>query len=181
MQAINFLCYDIYRKALIQPIPGRPEERCIKERLSAGALAGTHVTSANKRVGAAAARPCHTFWHGLCLCMHMHLCSVRHVASGATTSRLLVMPTQLPAGMTATITCFPMDLVRTRLLSTTAYSNAFAALRTIASQEGIGALYVGCLPAVFAMAPAGAVFYGSYDLLKHNHMSNSKVCLASGH
>ena len=76
-------------------------------------------------------------------------------------------------GMTATVTCFPLDLVRTRLLSSTAYSNAFSALRDIACKEGIGALYVGCLPAVIGMAPAGAVFYGSYDLLKHNHLSRT--------
>lgn len=28
----------------------------------------------------------------------------------------------------------------------------------------------GCLPAVMGMAPAGAVFYGVYDLLKHSYI-----------
>lgn len=29
----------------------------------------------------------------------------------------------------------------------------------------------GCLPAVIGMAPAGAVFYGVYDLLKARHLA----------
>ncbi|KAK9801355.1 hypothetical protein WJX73_009646 [Symbiochloris irregularis] len=112
-KAVNFFCYDLYRKALIRSAPGQQETPHAKERLLSGAL----------------------------------------------------------AGMTACITCFPLDLVRTRVLSSKEYSSALSALVTIASREGIGALYVGCLPAVLSMAPAGAVFYGSYDLLKHHHLS----------
>lgn len=78
-------------------------------------------------------------------------------------------------GMTACLTCFPLDLVRTRILSgDCSHVNAFGVLGTIARQEGIGALYVGCLPAVFGMAPAGAVFYGSYDLLKLHHLQGCR-------
>ena len=32
--------------------------------------------------------------------------------------------------------------------------------------QGFGALYAGVLPALISVAPSGAVFYGTYDLLK---------------
>ena len=74
--------------------------------------------------------------------------------------------------MTACVTCFPLDLVRTRILTSghTYGTNALGVLLRIAREEGVGALYVGCVPAVVGMAPAGAVFYGSYDLMKHQHL-----------
>lgn len=34
------------------------------------------------------------------------------------------------------------------------------------SVQGFGALYAGVLPALISVAPSGAVFYGTYDLLK---------------
>lgn len=64
---------------------------------------------------------------------------------------MLNIQQQMLAGMTATVTCFPLDLVRTRLLSSSVYSNPFGALRDVACKEGISALYVGCLPAVIGM------------------------------
>lgn len=41
-------------------------------------------------------------------------------------------------------------------------------------------LPAGCIPAVIGMAPSGAVFYGVYDLLKHNHLQslNSEAAAA---
>lgn len=36
--------------------------------------------------------------------------------------------------------------------------------------EGIASLYRGLLPALLSMAPAGAVFYGTYDFLKAAHL-----------
>lgn len=43
MQAINFLCYDLYRHALIRHAPGSKDELRVRERLLAGALAGAHA------------------------------------------------------------------------------------------------------------------------------------------
>eukprot|EP00197_Chlamydomonas_leiostraca_P010454 CAMPEP_0202864844 /NCGR_PEP_ID=MMETSP1391-20130828/4919_1 /ASSEMBLY_ACC=CAM_ASM_000867 /TAXON_ID=1034604 /ORGANISM="Chlamydomonas leiostraca, Strain SAG 11-49" /LENGTH=410 /DNA_ID=CAMNT_0049544615 /DNA_START=200 /DNA_END=1428 /DNA_ORIENTATION=- len=79
------------------------------------------------------------------------------------------------AGITATLVCFPLDVVRTRLMSrghTHPYGHGpFKTLAGILRHEGPHALYTGCLPAVIGMAPAGAVFYGVYDLLKARHLA----------
>ena len=66
------------------------------------------------------------------------------------------------------MTCFPLDVLRTRIMGPggSRYSGALRTLRTIVASEGLGALYVGVLPAIISMAPSGAVFYGVYDLLK---------------
>jgi len=80
------------------------------------------------------------------------------------------------AGITATVVCFPLDVVRTRLMSRAhglRYgANPFRTLVGIMKYEGASALYTGCLPAVIGMAPAGAVFYGVYDLCKHRHLTS---------
>lgn len=71
-------------------------------------------------------------------------------------------------GVTATVTCFPLDVLRTRVMGPTghAYGGVIDTFRQLVQKEGLGSLYVGLLPAVISMAPAGAVFYGVYDLLK---------------
>lgn len=71
-------------------------------------------------------------------------------------------------GVTATVTCFPLDVLRTRVMGPTghAYGGVINTFRQLVQKEGLGSLYVGLLPAVISMAPAGAVFYGVYDLLK---------------
>ncbi|MEW5304664.1 MAG: hypothetical protein WDW36_007259 [Sanguina aurantia] len=78
------------------------------------------------------------------------------------------------AGVTATLVCFPLDVVRTRLLATIhqgpRYGGPLSTLQGMLRNEGIHSLYSGCLPAVIGMAPAGAVFYGCYDLLKRRHL-----------
>lgn len=38
--------------------------------------------------------------------------------------------------------------------------------------EGITSLYKGLLPAIVSMGPAGAVFYGVYDILKSNYLKS---------
>ena len=76
-------------------------------------------------------------------------------------------PACIVAGVTACITCFPLDLLRTRILADPSSSAGIAAtLRSILRTEGFTALYGGCLPALMSVAPSGAVFYGVYDLLK---------------
>ncbi|GBG00459.1 hypothetical protein Rsub_13205 [Raphidocelis subcapitata] len=78
------------------------------------------------------------------------------------------------AGITATVVCFPLDTLRTRMMAPGAhhrYGGPVATLRGIVRHEGFGALYAGCVPAVIGMAPAGAVFYGVYDALKTRHLT----------
>lgn len=43
-------------------------------------------------------------------------------------------------------------------------------LTGIIRNEGPRALYTGCLPALVGMAPAGSIFYGVFDLLKHRQV-----------
>lgn len=72
------------------------------------------------------------------------------------------------AGVTATVTCFPLDVMRTRVMGPGGhqYGGVVSTFRELLQKEGISSLYVGLLPAMISMAPAGAVFYGVYDLLK---------------
>jgi Mitochondrial carrier protein len=64
--------------------------------------------------------------------------------------------------------CFPLDVLRTRLLGPggAAYGGAAQALVTLVRREGFASLYSGCVPAVLSVMPSGAVFYGVYDMLK---------------
>ncbi|KAK9833953.1 hypothetical protein WJX74_010796 [Apatococcus lobatus] len=79
------------------------------------------------------------------------------------------------AGVTATLTCFPLDVLRTRIMAPGGGlppgTGPAMGLARIVQMEGFGALYVGVLPAICSMAPSGAVFYGVYDLLKTAHLS----------
>lgn len=72
------------------------------------------------------------------------------------------------AGVTASLTCFPLDVVRTRILAAPHGSSLgpVALMRSIVRTEGFGGLYSGVLPALISVAPSGAVFYGTYDVLK---------------
>jgi len=48
-----------------------------------------------------------------------------------------------------------------------------ACITLIAAEYGLPVLHVvatGCVPAIIAMTPAGAIFYGSFDVLKHRHL-----------
>ena len=46
------------------------------------------------------------------------------------------------------------------------YGGVISTFTNLLQKEGLSSMYVGLLPAVISMAPAGAVFYGVYDLLK---------------
>ena len=72
------------------------------------------------------------------------------------------------AGITATVTCFPLDVMRTRVMGPGGhvYGGVISTFSNLLQKEGVSSMYVGLLPAVISMAPAGAVFYGVYDLLK---------------
>lgn len=111
-KAVNFLCFDLYRKAL-------------------ASVYGEDVNSARFTAGAL-------------------------------------------AGITATGVCFPLDVLRTRLMAGTqghGYGGLVNTLIGIIRYEGLAALYSGCVPALIGMAPAGAVYYGVYDLLKSRHLT----------
>jgi hypothetical protein len=84
------------------------------------------------------------------------------------------------AGMTATSLCFPLDVLRTRMMGPGAVAGAGvgATLRTILTVEGPSALYVGVWPALAATAPAGAVFYGTYDVVKEAYLRATCDALA---
>ena len=74
------------------------------------------------------------------------------------------------AGIAAVVTCFPMDVVRTRLLVHGGWGKYGSIAKCIAllhREEGIGAFYRGIVPALLSMAPNGAVYYTIYDRLKN--------------
>ena len=69
--------------------------------------------------------------------------------------------------LTACLTCFPLDVLRTRfIIQPDSNHNLITSFFRILRQAGLGALYVGSLPAILGGAPAGAVYYGSYHSLK---------------
>ena len=80
------------------------------------------------------------------------------------------------AGVTAILCCFPLDVLRTRMLSATPMGASLYAkgpIRTLAGivrGEGLASLYVGVLPALASLAPSNAVFYAVFDTLKARHL-----------
>ncbi|XP_002969484.2 probable mitochondrial adenine nucleotide transporter BTL3 [Selaginella moellendorffii] len=78
------------------------------------------------------------------------------------------------AGIFATIVCFPMDTIRTRLVAQggDALGGISGCFRHIITSQGFTSLYAGIVPAIVSMAPAGAVFYGVYDILKTNYLAS---------
>jgi len=78
------------------------------------------------------------------------------------------------AGVTAVLTCFPMDVLRTRLLTTggkAKYGSLIQCVKTMYTQEGLSTFYRGITPALVSMAPNAAVYYTIYDGLKHRRMA----------
>lgn len=96
------------------------------------------------------------------------------------------------AGITALMICFPLDTIRTRLLSTKSshrYKGVGDAFRRIARNEGFSALYrgpaeqffvpldrfLGCIPGIMSIAPGSAVFYGVYGTLKQSYINRQRI------
>lgn len=78
------------------------------------------------------------------------------------------------AGMTAVITCFPMDVIRTRLLTAGGlerYGSFLACVRRMYREEGLSTFYRGITPALVSMAPNAAVYYSIYDGLKNRRLA----------
>ncbi|KAI5054867.1 hypothetical protein GOP47_0030012 [Adiantum capillus-veneris] len=78
------------------------------------------------------------------------------------------------AGISATLLCFPMDTIRTRLVAPGGESlgGVIGCFQHMLQSEGFLSLYKGLLPAVISMAPSGAVFYGVYDILKTSYLQS---------
>ena len=77
------------------------------------------------------------------------------------------------AGMTATALCFPLDVLRTRIMAgggPAAAGGVVHAARALVAAEGVRGLYVGLAPALVATAPSGAIFYGTYDVVKEAYL-----------
>lgn len=78
------------------------------------------------------------------------------------------------AGISATLLCFPMDTIRTKLVAPggEALGGVIGCFQHMLLTEGFFSLYKGLVPAIISMAPAGAVFYGVYDILKTSYLQS---------
>ncbi|KAF8089290.1 hypothetical protein N665_0510s0005 [Sinapis alba] len=76
------------------------------------------------------------------------------------------------AGVTASLICLPLDTIRTVMVAPggEALGGVVGAFRHMIQTEGFFSLYKGLVPSLVSMAPAGAVFYGVYDILKSAYL-----------
>ncbi|KAH7416322.1 hypothetical protein KP509_14G086100 [Ceratopteris richardii] len=81
------------------------------------------------------------------------------------------------SGAAATFICIPLDTVRTRLIAPggDALGGMFGCIHQMVQKEGFWSLYKGLLPTLLSMVPAGAVFYGVYDILKVSYLQSPKA------
>ena len=71
------------------------------------------------------------------------------------------------AGMTGTAITHPLDTIRLRLaLPNHGYSGIGNAFYSVATKEGLGALYKGLIPTLAGIAPYAAINFASYDMAK---------------
>jgi len=161
-KAVNFACFDIYSQAALGAVAAlfvaSPPSRGSGQVAGADGAGRINSTDTNNKDNASGAAVATT---------------LARFGAGAL------------AGVTATLTCYPLDVLRTRLCApgaagaVDAYRAAYGAgplgvLFGIARHEGAGALYVGCLPAVVGMVPAGAIFYGVFAALKDAHLAREQ-------
>eukprot|EP01018_Ginkgo_biloba_P033784 Gb_00135 [translate_table: standard] len=80
------------------------------------------------------------------------------------------------SGIAATMLCLPMDTIRTRLVAPggEALGGVIGCFQHMVCTEGYLSLYKGLMPTLLSMVPAGAVFYGVYDILKAAYLSSPK-------
>ncbi|CAI0420243.1 unnamed protein product, partial [Linum tenue] len=76
------------------------------------------------------------------------------------------------AGVTASLLCLPLDTIRTKMVAPggEALGGVIGTFRYMIQTEGFFSLYKGLVPSLASMAPAGAVFYGVYDILKTGYL-----------
>lgn len=81
------------------------------------------------------------------------------------------------SGIAATMLCLPMDTIRTRLIAPggEALGGVVGCFQHMVRTEGLFSLYKGLMPTLLSMAPASAVFYGVYDILKAAYLRSPKV------
>lgn len=81
------------------------------------------------------------------------------------------------SGAAATLLCLPLDTIRTRLIAPggEALGGMLGCFHQMIDREGFLSLYRGLLPALLSMVPAGAVFYGVYDILKAAYLQSPKA------
>ena len=76
------------------------------------------------------------------------------------------------AGATATLTCYPLDLIRTRLATQLdaqiQYRGISHAFHRISAEEGILGLYRGVTPTLCVAVPNLAINFAIYETLKDN-------------
>jgi solute carrier family 25 protein 42 len=71
------------------------------------------------------------------------------------------------AGVTAVVLTYPLDLVRARMaMPESPHTSMFGALRTIATERGVGALYHGVGATCLGVAPYAGLKFMSYEGLK---------------
>jgi solute carrier family 25 phosphate transporter 23/24/25/41 len=69
--------------------------------------------------------------------------------------------------MTGTALTHPLDTIRLRLaLPNHGYTGISNAFYTVATKEGVGALYKGLIPTLAGIAPYAAINFASYDMAK---------------
>lgn len=95
----------------------------------------------------------------------------------ASVTPIAVVDFHYPAGSTATVLCYPLDVIRTRMLSGRGniYSSATKTVKAMLRDESLASFYVGCVPAVLSTAASGAIFYGVYDILKTQYISSERL------
>ncbi|XP_057724756.1 uncharacterized protein LOC130940585 [Arachis stenosperma] len=79
------------------------------------------------------------------------------------------------AGITASASTYPLDLVRTRLAAqtnTSYYSGIFNALQTISKEEGIFGLYKGLGTTLLTVGPSIAISFTVYESMRSYWQSN---------
>ena len=70
------------------------------------------------------------------------------------------------AGVTSTVTCFPLEVLRTRLACSSEYSNLVHAAVDIARKEGPRAFFGGLGPSLAGVIPYAGANLGMYDGLR---------------
>jgi hypothetical protein len=91
----------------------------------------------------------------------------RNAATGRVeTSGLATTLAGAAAGVTSTITCFPLEVLRTRLAVSSQYRNIVHAAVSIVRTEGPKALYGGLGPSLAGVIPYAGANLGMYDGLR---------------
>jgi hypothetical protein len=81
------------------------------------------------------------------------------------------------AGLCATVSTYPLDLLRTRFAAQQqhrVYTSLWHAATHIVEREGIGGLYVGITPTLIGIVPLMALQFGCYEAFKQG-LRNAKA------